>query len=196
MLTLKQLSYPRCGPMDLTVRDCQCLGIFGESGSGKSLLLRAIADLDRHQGEVWLDDIPASLTPAPQWRQQVSLLPADSEWWFDTVGEHFSQLDGDAAALLGFKKSVDDWQVSRLSSGEKQRLALLRVLQQQPRVLLLDEPTANLDRENTRLFEAMVADYLAHHKACALWVSHDLEQLRRVCDSVYELKQGQLVKQS
>jgi ABC-type iron transport system FetAB ATPase subunit len=182
--------------MDLTVKDCQCLGIFGESGCGKSLLLRAIADLDRHQGEVMLDDVPASQTPAPQWRQQVSLLPADSEWWFDTVGEHFSQLDADAAALLGFKKPVHDWQVSRLSSGEKQRLALLRVLQQQPRVLLLDEPTANLDRENTRLFEAMVADYLARHQACALWVSHDLDQLSRVCDSIYELKQGQLVKQS
>jgi len=182
--------------MDLLIEDGQCQGVFGESGCGKSLMLRAIADLDRHQGRVLLDDKPASEIPAPQWRRQVCLLPADSEWWFDFVGEHFEHLDQQAAALLGFKKDVNDWQVSRLSSGEKQRLALLRVLQNRPRVLLLDEPTANLDRDNTRLFETMVADYISSNKACALWVSHDLQQLQRVCDAVYELKQGQLEKRS
>ena len=196
MLSIKQLHYQHCGPLDLILENKQCIGVYGESGCGKSLMLRALADLDEHQGEVRLDDVAAQQMPAPQWRKQVALLPAESQWWFDTVGEHFTQLDKDALALLGFNKDVSDWQVSRLSSGEKQRLALLRVLQNRPHVLLLDEPTANLDRENTRLFETFVADYIVQTNACALWVSHDVQQLQRVCNQVYELSRGRLVKSS
>ncbi|MDX1335484.1 MAG: ATP-binding cassette domain-containing protein, partial [Gammaproteobacteria bacterium] len=70
--------------------------------------------------------------------------------------------------------------VSRLSSGERQRLALLRMLENSPRVLLLDEPTANLDRENTLLVENMIARYVQDHEAAAVWVSHDAEQQERL----------------
>lgn len=194
MLTLQQLSYSHCGPIDLLVSDGACVGIYGESGCGKSLMLRAIADLDEHQGRVLLDQLPAEQVDAPHWRQQVALLSAESQWWFDSVGEHFQRLDEQAAGLLGFRSEVADWQVSRLSSGEKQRLALLRLLQHEPRVLLLDEPTANLDRDNTRMVENMVSEYIHRHKACALWVSHDVQQLERVCDEIYQLRQGRLVK--
>lgn len=196
LLQIKQLSYQHCGPVDFAVAAGQCAGIFGESGSGKSLLLRAIADLDEHTGDVVLDDTGVADTAAPRWRQQVALLPADSQWWFDSVGEHFEKLDQQALAAMGFEAGVADWQVSRLSSGEKQRLALLRLLQNEPRVLLLDEPTANLDAENTRVFERFITDYIERHHACAIWVSHDVQQLQRVCDTLYEMKQGQLVKQS
>ena len=196
LLTLKALSYQHCGPIDLEVADGHCVGVYGESGCGKSLMLRAISDLDEHQGEVWLDQQSAADIDAPHWRRQVALLSAESQWWFDSVGEHFSRLDLQVAEQLGFRGDVSHWQVSRLSSGEKQRLALLRILQQAPKVLLLDEPTANLDRENTRMVEHLVTDYIHKHRACALWVSHDVQQLERVCNDIYQLREGRLVKQS
>lgn len=195
MLRLNQLKYRHCGPLDLQVNAGQCIGLYGESGSGKSLLLRAIADLDEHHGEVLLDDISATQITAPEWRHKVGLLAADSQWWFDSVGEHFTELSADAVKQLGFPEQVQHWQVSRLSSGEKQRLALLRLLQNRPRVLLLDEPTANLDATNTRLFEQFVADYRRQQNAVVFWVSHDTEQLRRVADRVFQLQNGQLVEQ-
>ena len=195
MLNIEQLSYQHCGPINLTIDNAQCVAVFGESGCGKSLMLRAIADLDAHQGTVALDAIPSQQMPASDWRKQVALLPAESQWWFDSVGEHFKTIDQASFTRLGFSAEVASWQVSRLSSGEKQRLALLRLLQNNPRVLLLDEPTANLDRENTRLFEDFVAEYLKQNNACAIWVSHDAQQLQRVTDELYELTEGRLVKQ-
>lgn len=81
---------------------------------------------------------------------------------------------------LGFGEEVLRWQVSRLSQGEKQRLGLLRLLSLQPRVLLLDEPTANLDKKNTQRVERFVMDYRAQHQAAVIWVTHSQEQAMRV----------------
>jgi ABC-type iron transport system FetAB ATPase subunit len=86
--------------------------------------------------------------------------------------------------------------VTRLSSGEKQRLALLRLLANQPRVLLLDEPTANLDPQNTRRVEAMIAAYREARGAAVVWISHDREQAARVCDRHYIVVDGALQQQA
>lgn len=78
-------------------------------------------------------------------------------------------------------------QISRLSSGEKQRLALARALMNQPRVLLLDEPTASLDPVATAAVEQLVADYRRDTNATVLWVSHDAQQAGRVGDRHLQL---------
>lgn len=192
LFQINALQYRHCGPIDLAVDMGRCIGIHGKSGSGKSLMLRALADLDQHEGEIVLDEMSCLSMPACQWRQQVALLPADSQWWFDTVGEHFTNIDHDLLQRFGFGDEVLQWQVSRLSTGEKQRLALLRILQNQPKVLLLDEPTANLDAANEKVFEQIVSEYIAKHHACAIWVSHDMDQLNRVCNARYEIVKGQL----
>jgi len=72
------------------------------------------------------------------------------------------------------------WQVSRLSSGEKQRLALARILMNKPRVLLLDEPTASLDADNVITVEKLIEKYRCDTGAAVLWVSHDAQQATRV----------------
>ena len=81
---------------------------------------------------------------------------------------------------LGFDSSVYNWSVERLSSGERQRLALLRLLANRPRVLLLDEPTANLDPENTGNVESLVREYLDSQRAACLWVTHGAGQKARI----------------
>ena len=77
------------GPYSLHIAAGECVALRGPSGSGKSLLLRAIADLDPHEGEVTLDGVACEMIPAPEWRRQVALLPVESQWWLDEVGEHF-----------------------------------------------------------------------------------------------------------
>lgn len=153
----------------------------GPSGCGKTRLLRALADLDISTGDIRLNGVVREQYPPTQWRSQVAYLPAESRWWAATVGEHFPNVDTQAFAQLGFEADeVAGWQVERLSSGERQRLALLRVLVNRPAVLLLDEPTANLDEANTRQAEALVTDYLRAHTAGCLWVSHDAQQAGRI----------------
>jgi len=170
------------GPYSLHIAPGECLSLRGDSGSGKSLLLRAIADLDPHEGQVLLDDVPSTQIPAPQWRQQVALLPAESQWWQDEVGAHFSNKNCPWLEPLGFGVETQQWQVRRLSSGEKQRLALARALMNQPRVLLLDEPTASLDAGNVAVMERLIEQYRRDTGAAVLWVSHDAQQAVRVGD--------------
>jgi ABC-type iron transport system FetAB ATPase subunit len=166
--------------VDLILSPGEVVFVSGPSGSGKSLLLRAIADLDPHEGEVWLDGIPRSSLPAPEWRRRVGLLPAESHWWAETVRDHFSSDGGEYLPRLGFDPDVLDWSVSRLSTGERQRLALARLLDNAPEVLLLDEATANLDNANRDRAETLVDDYRSGRRSAVLWVSHDPEQRRRL----------------
>jgi putative ABC transport system ATP-binding protein len=167
-------------PVDLELAAGERVFLSGPSGSGKTLLLRAIADLDPHAGEVWLDGIRRSQVPAPDWRRRVSLLPAEAHWWADRVGDHFPRPVAPLLADLGFGPETLDWAVSRLSTGERQRLALARVLANGPEALLLDEATANLDPPNRERVEALVEAYRVEHAAAVLWVSHDPDQRARL----------------
>ncbi len=157
----------------------------GQSGSGKTLLLRAIADLDPYKGDISLGTVACNEISPASWRKTVSLLPAENRWWHNSVGEHFTTNYPELKKNLvyfGFDQDVLKWQTSRLSSGEKQRLAILRLLQNQPAALLLDEPTANLDPETTILVESLLNKYQIEKQTPVLWVSHAPEQLQRVAD--------------
>ncbi len=156
-------------------------------------MLRAIADLDPHRGTVWLDERPCESFPAPEWRRRVGLLPAESRWWYERVGEHMGKLETEWLERLGFTIDVLDWEVRRCSSGERQRLALLRLLANRPDALLLDEPTASLDPHNTRRVEVLLQDYRHRHQTPVLWVSHDPRQIRRVAHRHYRLQNGRLI---
>lgn len=196
------------------------MALSGPSGCGKTLLLRALADLDPAEGTVSLDGENRNDMTAPQWRKKVGWLPAESAWWFDLVGEHFPEsqkskvegrksghpnLGNDSRSLasirgsdfqalekLGFQSDVLGWRIDRLSTGEKQRLALFRLLLNEPQVLLLDEPTAALDRANVHLAEEVINAYRRSTGTAVLWVSHDPEQIVRVADRHLTFSDGGL----
>ena len=189
-LILHSLRVQNLPPVVLTVEPGQCVALSGASGVGKTLLLRAIADLDPHEGEVTLGGTACRQLSAPVWRRKVGLLPAESYWWSDRVADHFDD-DGEEAsallAVLGLPLAALQWAVSRLSSGEKQRLAILRLLNQHPEALLLDEPTANLDAGSTLMVEKVLADYRQKKQAPVIWVSHDRGQVGRVAQRHFGL---------
>jgi len=192
LLEIGGLRRPVIGPVSLDVAAGECVCISGPSGAGKSQLLRAIADLDPHEGEVRLAGTPADSVAPQEWRRQVGLLPPESSWWLTLVAGHFHDGSFLPLAEAGLAQDILQRPVARLSSGEKQRLALLRLLANEPRVLLLDEPTANLDPENTLRIEAVIAAYRKDHRAAVLWVSHDRRQVERVCDRHFETISGTL----
>lgn len=192
-LVLENLSVGTLSKVSLTVPDGQVACLSGPSGSGKSRLLRAVADLEPHGGRVALGDTAQLDVPAHQWRSRVVMVPADSQWWFDDVGDHFPD---DAKArlpsALGFPAGVMDWSVSRLSSGERQRLALWRALALQPEALLLDEPTANLDNDSTEAIENWLLEEIRRRRIATFWVAHDPAQIHRVADARYRIHGNRL----
>src|SRR6056297_2208383 len=149
-LKLEDVSIGELEPVTLSIATGEVVCISGASGSGKTRLLRAVADLEPHGGDCLLGDIRQSETPAHRWRARVMMIPAESQWWHETVGEHFDADDapGDALEALDLPGEAMSWSIDRLSSGEKQRLALIRALARGPQALLLDDPTANLDAES------------------------------------------------
>jgi ABC-type iron transport system FetAB ATPase subunit len=182
MFVVKDLSWRGLPQLSFSLEPGELVCLSGPSGSGKTQLLRALVDLDPNQGSLTLHGLARESLPPPQWRRRVALLPAESRWWAATVAEHFTKLDEQQLGRLGFERDAGAWRIERLSSGEKQRLALLRLLANQPEVLLLDEPTANLDAANSQRVEKMVRRYLEKSGASCLWVSHDQQQLERLCD--------------
>lgn len=184
-LKVHNLSFLDKGPFSFDVPAGECLGLSGQSGIGKSLLLKALTDLIAFQGTITLDGVSIFSYPAPEWRSRVTMVAAESFWWYDRVHEHFnrqkeSALFANHLSELGFSTDVLSWKISRMSTGERQRLALLRSLVNSPQVLLLDEPTSNLDSHNTERVENFVSDYRAAHGTAMIWVSHDEAQLKRV----------------
>lgn len=188
MFAVRNLVRGDLPPVSFELQAGELVCLCGPSGCGKTLLLRALVDLDLNRGTVTLEGEGREAMPAQLWRRRVALLPAESRWWAATVGEHFAQIDEQQLQRLGFGPGVADWRVERLSSGEKQRLALLRLLANQPQVLLLDEPTANLDADNSRRVEQLIKDYIASRRACCVWVSHDRRQLERLCSRQLVMK--------
>jgi len=168
--------------VDLVIAPGEIACLSGPSGSGKTRLLRAVADLEPHAGQIRLGGRRQDSEPAHRWRRSVMLVPAESQWWHERVGGHFARAMPETLAELGFGPEVTDWSISRLSSGEKQRLALVRALSYDPEALLLDEPTANLDAQSTARVEAWLTRLIRERRLPALWVAHDPSQIERVGD--------------
>jgi putative ABC transport system ATP-binding protein len=179
------------GPFSVAVPPGGCLAVTGPSGAGKSLLLRMVADLIPHQGEAWLDGVARSTMPAPHWRRQVAYGAAEPGWWRERVGEHFAIPPTAEAERLGLPADVFARRVAECSTGERARLALLRLLAPRPAVLLLDEPTGALDAEAARAAEALIADAL-RSGAAAILVTHSPEQAARLGTARAEVRAGRM----
>ena len=194
-LLVKGLRSAFAGPFELNLGKGACAAITGPSGSGKSLFLRMIADLDPNEGEIWLDGRERASMPAPKWRKQVTYASAESGWWGDTVIEHFSATArSEIVALstrLGVRPDLLDAPVAQLSTGEKQRLSLVRALLPNPPVLLLDEPTGPLDADSVTQVEALLQERMAAGTSILL-VTHNPAQAERLGVQRYRMMAGHM----
>ena len=191
-LRIEQLATRLIGPISFDIAAGECLAVMGQSGAGKSLLLRAIVDLDPNTGNVVVGGRTREAMPANEWRKLVALVPAESGWWTDRVGDHFPA-GSDATQLigrLGLAGSME-WEVGRLSTGERQRLSFARALCRKPQALLVDEPTASLDDHATGLVEDLIRGCCGEGMAVLL-VTHDRRQAERMAKRVLRMSDGRI----
>ena len=192
MLSVRHLAAPGIAVAALEVAGGECVAVMGPSGAGKTRLLRAITDLDPNAGEISVGGVDRAAVSGPAWRRLVGYVPAESGWWADRVGAHFAEPRRSQPLLAEMRLPADvlEWPTARLSSGERQRLALARALLLDPRALLLDEPTAALDEDTKEIVEAILNRRL-EAGAAILMVTHDPAQARRLAARVLRVEAGE-----
>jgi UDP-glucose/iron transport system ATP-binding protein len=182
--------------LDLTLSAGDRAVLTGRSGTGKSLLMRVLCGLDRaDEGHVFYDGTPLDEQELPTFRarvmhvqQQPVLIPGTVLDNLDLPLRFHANAgrvvpEGRAAELvnrLGKSTEFLEQRASMLSGGEGQIVGLVRALLLEPRVLLLDEPTAHLDAEATRQIEEAVFEWVDAGDRAVLWTSHDRAQVDRV----------------
>jgi phosphate-transporting ATPase len=193
LLSIRALSRNGIEPFDLDLAAGEPIALLGPSGSGKTLFLRAIADLDPNAGEVRLEGRLREEMSAPDWRRAVTYLAAEPGWWAERARDHFPDPEAAAAMLprLGLEAEKLKQPITELSTGERHRLALVRVLLQKPRVLLLDEPTSGLDDTSTRAVQSVLED-LAREGEGLLFSTHDEALAHRLGQRILRVAKGRI----
>lgn len=189
----------------LEIQRGEVLAIVGPNGAGKSTLLRMLNFLEPpSSGELLLNGRPVpSPTPIDVLRRitmvfQRPHLLRGSVWQNVTYGLRLRGLAvGEPERRLMEQFQLDqlaDVPCDCLSGGEMQRVALARAMALHPQILLLDEPTANLDPYSASLIEAIIHSIRRRGETTTVLVTHQVHQARRLADRVAMLAGGRLVE--
>lgn len=183
--------------------DSPAVALVGPSGAGKSTVLRVLAGVERRaaglvavQGAVWQD--PDRGVLVPPWERRVGWVPQDSLLFPHlTVRENLGYAGAAADAIdetaeLLRAGHLLDRRPRRLSGGERQRVALGRALLSGPRLLLLDEPFAALDRPLRVELAETVGAWSRRHGVPLVLVSHDEDDARILADEQWHMVDGRL----
>lgn len=198
--------YPAIRDISFTIPSGQRVAIVGPSGSGKSTLLRLIAGLESvSSGTIYLDQQEANTLPPLQ--RQVSLLFQQKSLYphlnvQDNI--NFAKPKDSSAqgwmerfeALCGWMEidSLRTRMPHQLSGGEQQRVALVRALIRNPKILLLDEPLSHLDRRLARLVQDKILEAQRKYGMTLLYVTHDLDEALSFADRMIVLDSGTLIQ--
>jgi len=197
----------------------EILGIVGPNGSGKSSLLKILSGLlSAGEGDVRLGGLSLGKRSQADVARLVAVVPQEYaqvfpftvaetvlmgrfphrtlRWWSMGIGDetandlahvHDAMVDTDVLSLA-------DRLVSDLSGGERQRAMIARALAQEPKILLLDEPTAFLDINHQIDICSLIGRLRAERRLTVVLVSHDLNVASQYCDRVLMLKEGRLCR--
>lgn len=204
-------NHPVLKDIHLQVFKGECIGILGPNGSGKSTLIRMLAGEDQpDQGQIKLQDrnlfaytskqraqfmailLQESLGELPFTVREVVMMgrhPYQGKWPWADANDH--QIVESILGKLNLH-SLGDRLLSELSGGERQRVALAKAMAQEPKLLLLDEPTTFLDIQYQLRMLTLLKEWQTDQSLTIITVLHDLNLAAQFCDRLVLLKDGEI----
>lgn len=212
-LSIQNISLARRGSrvlraVSLDVAAGELLVVIGPSGGGKSSLLRCINRLnDIDSGAIFLDGQSIYDLPATALRRKAGMIFQKTAAFEGTVAENIAfgaalhnetvsrQQIGELMQLASLETELMDEPAQALSGGQEQRLGIARALALKPSLMLLDEPTSALDPIATSHVEDSLLRLRRQTSLTMIWVSHSIEQARRIGSRVLLLDQGRILRE-
>ncbi len=195
----------------LNIKKKEIVGILGPSGSGKSTLLRIIAGLEvPDKGEIFIGDncVYSKNKFVPPEKRNVGLVFQDLALWpHMSVKKHLNFV----LEIRGISKDKREKEIrkilnlvnlseyiksypSQLSGGEKQRLAIARVLAQNPKILLLDEPFSNLDPILKKELKKYLVDMQKNLRMALVYVTHNPAEISDIANKIVIIREGKIIQ--
>ena len=190
------------------IPDGAITGIIGPNGAGKTTLMNIIAGLDvPESGEVLYESADGSFSPTLP-TKSVTMLFQTPYMLHTTVEKNISyplHLRGIERETIKRRVNnlMNEFELSplakskawRLSGGETQKVALARAIALKPKLLLLDEPTSNIDNTSVAVIEKTLDYERSRHSMTSIIISHNLAQIRRLCDYLIFMHEGRIIEQ-
>ena len=180
--------------------------ILGSSGGGKTTFLKLLNNMiTADQGKIMYKDKDIESYAPVALRREVVMLPQDPEIFKGSIKDNFKITeeisDNGISKNLNYEKLLTKVSLTQnlndaadnLSGGEKQRLALARVMLLEPEVLLLDEPSSSLDHKTEAKIIKMVVDYVRENNRTLIMVTHSPDIAEKFADRIINIEAGKIV---
>lgn len=191
--------------INFTQQYLQRLAIAGETGSGKTTLLKMIAGwIQPDEGKILFNGerIRGPQEQLIAGKKEIAYLSQNFElrnnYWVHEILEYSNELSSEEAHALYSVCRIDHLlqrKTDQLSGGEKQRIALARLLTGSPRLLLMDEPFSNLDWGHKNIIKSVIHDIGARLNITCILVSHDAQDLLGWADTILVMKDGKIIQE-
>ena len=179
-------------------------GIVGSNGSGKTTLIRMIANLDNDfSGIIYYNDLKFD----NQSKKEITYLSQKPYMINRTVFDNIAyplKIRGYGRKEIYHKvnnllkmlniEELKNKRATKLSSGEAQKVSLARGIVFEPKVLILDEPTANIDPNTVEVIEKVIRKYQSENNSTVILVTHSLIQALRVCDTISVMQDKKIIR--
>lgn len=212
-ITIKDVSFsyrssPILDKLNLTVGDSEILGLVGPNGSGKTTLIKCIDRILEPKGSILLDGLDLASLSRSDIAKQIGYVPQSGSGMmgstvFETIlmgrrphiNWRVSEKDLDIVIEVIELLHLEDLamrEFGQLSGGQRQKVLIARALAQEPAVLLLDEPTSNLDMKHQLEVMEIIREMVSKRKISAVMALHDLNLAARFVDKLAVLKNGKI----
>jgi len=206
--------YERAKPvlkrLSFTIMPGEMIGLVGKSGAGKTTTVNLVCRFyDTDQGEILIDGVPITRIRLDDLRRQIGIVPQDTFLFSGTIAENVAYAKPDATReeIIRAAKTANahDFILRKpdgyetmigeggqgLSSGERQRIAIARAILHNPRILILDEATSQVDVETEKQIQDAIARLVAGRTTIA--IAHRLSTLKNA-NRLIALKEGEIVE--